>query len=608
MLEMANCQLIHLALLLLLSPIPTSAHPRPQFQDTDPTSITPTSTATFVNPPGYKTTTYAPLATPFKYNHTSANLAALWNQVGPIAPRKHNTLPNDPAASTAELDTFPQPGEQFHPLVPSRDANLTSKKLPRSFMWGVSSSAYQIEGAAAADGKGPSIWDLLSHRPPGFVQDNSTGDVVAEHYYLYKQDIRRLKLLGIPAFSPSISWPRIFPFGTGAVNEAAVAHYDDVIQELLFRGITPVLTLFHWDTPLALFNEYGAWSSPRIVDDFFNYAKFVIMRYDKYVPIWFTINEPQYCNWQYSTYPDDGTYWPKYGNWTDDKVGKARRRFLCGHHTLLAHAKVAKWYKEEFKGKGRITFKNSGNYYEARDVNLPNDVLSAKRSVDFSIGWFGGPWTDGDYPPSLKTTLGDILPTFTPSEKALIKGSCDFYAIDAYTAYTAYGSDNDIQCTNDTFNAAWPECAPSSQMGGNQFPLGPSSDPGASWLRSTPAGLRKYLKFITKELFPTVPDIVVSEFGFAEPFESSLTKMEDILWDLRRADYYQGFLDAILQSILYDNVNVTGAWAWSIYDNFEWNSGLSTRFGLQYVNYTDLSRTPKASMFQLKSWFREHAQ
>jgi hypothetical protein len=141
----------------------------------------------------------------------------------------------------------------------------------------------------------------------------------------------------------------------------------------------------------------------------------------------------------------------------------------------------------------------------------------------------------GDYPASLKSTLGDILPTLTPAEKALVKGSCDFYAIDAYTAYTAYGSENDTTCYNDNTMAGWPECAPSNQVGVNRFPLGPSSDPGASWLKSTPSGLRKYLKHITTVLFPSIPDIVVSEIGFAEPFESSLTKMEDILWDLRRA-------------------------------------------------------------------------
>jgi hypothetical protein len=135
----------------------------------------------------------------------------------------------------------------------------------------------------------------------------------------------------------------------------------------------------------------------------------------------------------------------------------------------------------------------------------------------------------------LKLTLGTLLPTFTPQEKALIKDSCDFYAIDAYTSYTAFGTVEDTACYSNTSDPDWPECASSSQKASNGFPMGPSSDPGASWLKSTPYGLRKYLSYITKVLFPRVPDIVVSEFGFAEPFESQIKDVSDVLWDLKRA-------------------------------------------------------------------------
>lgn len=416
---------------------------------------------------------------------------------------------------------------------------------------------------------------------------------------MYKQDFARLKSLGIPNFSPSISWPRIFPFGNGPVNELGLQHYDDVIMELVKNGISPVVTLFHWDTPLALFNSYGAWTDRQIVDDFFNYAKLIITRYDQYVPIWFTINEPQYCNWQYSLYPAGQGYYPAFNNVT----GGVKARFLCGHYTLLAHAKVAKWYHEEFKGKGRISFKNSGNYFQANTTSQA-DQNSANRNYDFSIGWYGGPWTDGDYPQSLKDTLGDILPTFTADEKAMIKGSCDFYAIDGYTSYTAYAVDNYDACVSNSSAPGYPECAGSVALATDGFPLGPSADPYVSWLADIPGGIRKFLSFITKDYFPAVPDIMVTEFGFAEPFESKFTSLETILWDLRRADYYQSYLDNILASIHYDSVNVTGAFGWAIFDNFEWFEGLGPRFGLQYVNYTDLTRTPKASMFQFTNWFK----
>lgn len=130
-------------------------------------------------------------------------------------------------------------------------------------------------------------------------------------------------------------------------------------------------------------------------------------------------------NWQYSYYPA-GKYYPAYNNIT----GGLPARFTCGHYTLLAHAKVAKWYHNTFKGRGRITFKNSGNYFEPNSTSAA-DVESAQRNYDYSLGWFNDPvWNDGDYPASLRDTLGDLLPTFTDEEKALVRGSCDFFAID----------------------------------------------------------------------------------------------------------------------------------------------------------------------------------
>jgi beta-glucosidase len=176
-------------------------------------------------------------------------------------------------------------------------------------------------------------------------------------------------------------------------------------------------------------------------------------------------------------------------------------------------------------------------------------------------------WNDGDYPQSLKDTLGDILPTLTQSEKDLIKGSCDFFAIDPYTSYYAFGIDDFDACISNSSAPGFPECAGSTQTAPNGFPAGPAADLGASWLYDTPHGVRRFLSKITKDLFPTVPDIQVTEFGFAEPFESELTSLQTILWDLRRADYYQSYLDNILAAIHYDGVNVTGAWGWAIFDS-----------------------------------------
>lgn len=358
------------------------------------TSSYNSNTTTYPNPTGvftsYTTTTFDPLLASTYLAQTdfsNERLALLWDQVGPVSTGPITTT----VSPTPEPSKYASPGI-FHPYIPSYESDLTGAQLPANFIWGVASSAYQVEGAADAEGKGPSIWDLLAHRVSNQVADNTTADIAAEHYYLYKQDFARLKNLGIPSFSPSISWPRVFPFGKGPVNWPGVAHYDDVIAELVANGIEPAVTLFHWDTPLALFNEYGGWTDRHIINDFFNYATFIIQRYDGYVKHWFTINEPQYCNWQYASYPA-GKYYPAYNNIT----GGVKARFACGHFTLLAHAKVAKWYHEDFKGQGRISFKNSGNYFEPNSTNAA-DANSAQRGYDFSLGWFNNPvWIDGMY-------------------------------------------------------------------------------------------------------------------------------------------------------------------------------------------------------------------
>ncbi|KAK8209073.1 hypothetical protein M8818_003767 [Zalaria obscura] len=278
----------------------SSKHTRSQYTNgTTAASVPPPSGISYPNPTGvstsYATKSYnASAASTYlvQTDFSDERLALLWDQVGPIATGPVTTT----VSPTPEPSKFASPGV-FHPYIPSYEPGLNNVTLPANFIWGVASSAFQVEGAANAEGKGPSIWDLLSHRVPNEVADNTTADVVAEHYYLYKQDFARLKALGIPAFSPSISWPRIFPFGKGPINEAGVAHYDDVIAELVKNGIKPAVTLFHWDTPLALFDEYGGWTDRQIIDDYFNYATFIIQRYDEYVGHWFTINEPQYCNW-----------------------------------------------------------------------------------------------------------------------------------------------------------------------------------------------------------------------------------------------------------------------------------------------------------------------
>lgn len=267
-------------------------------------------------------------------------------------------------------------------------------------------------------------------------------------------------------------------------------------------------------------------------------------------------------------------------------------------------------YKEDFKGRGRISMKMAINNYIANSTS-PADLAAQKRAYDFALGWFSGSWTsDGDYPASMRDTLGDLLPTLSSENKTMIKDSQDFYAVDPYDSFYVTAPPGGVEaCANNTSHPAWPACYITSSVDPSGFPTGPASDTHfSSWLWSNPSGIRQLLNTITKDLYPSVPDIVVSEFGFVEPGEGERTNLNEILWDLRRADYFQGYLDNILAARVIDGVNVTGAFAWAIYDNIEWFSGKVTRFGLQHVNYSDpmLTRTPKASMFQFLDWFGQH--
>ena len=217
-------------------------------------------------------------------------LADMWDLfVGPVSTiSSMNTTVSPTPVPSSELIPPPPlyysqfPSGQQQPMYPKNE----SWSFPKDFWWGVASAAYQIEGAVKDEGRGPSIWDVLTHRVPNYVTTNETGDISDNEYYLYKQDIARIAALGVPVYSFSISWSRIMPYGKGPINEKGLAHYDDLINTCIEYGVQPSVTLYHWDTPLYLQNTYGGWLSEDIVDDFVEYARVVFERYGNRVPYW----------------------------------------------------------------------------------------------------------------------------------------------------------------------------------------------------------------------------------------------------------------------------------------------------------------------------------
>ncbi|KAJ4478624.1 glycoside hydrolase superfamily [Lentinula edodes] len=571
-----------------------------------PSTITPAPTSTTAvgkSTPTIGTTASFPDVGSFSRDYSPSGLEKLWDVVGPVEspPFTTTVVPQTPVV-------LPSPPPALYPSFysPNPKDILPNLKFPKGFRFGVDTAAYQVEGATKDEGKGPSIWDWVS-RQPGAIADNSTADVVDLHYYLYKEDIARISALGINTHSFSISWSRIYPFGTAdsPINQQGLNHYADVIDSHLKANITPVVTLFHWDTPLALEVYYGGFTSPNITDDFINYAKTVFTAYNGSVHTWYTFNEPRVFCGQVGSYPFNLTYAPG--------VNISTAPYQCSYNLLKAHAGAVKAFRE-MKITGEIAFKSDdyiGIPWRAKNTD---DIDAVERHAAFQIGVFADPvFVTGDWPQILKDTLPpDYLPRLTEEEQKDIQGTADFFAIDAYrTFYIAAPPDGLSACINNSSHPNWPTCNLETQYDSNAgWAVGPAADPLSDWLQATPQFLRDSFREYHKR-WPS-PKIYLSEFGFAEPFEGVRTPPEiyHVTEDVDRTNYYMTYLGELLLSIHEDGIPIQGAFAWAMLDNAEWGSGLSSRFGIQFVNYSTptLERTYKRSAFALSEFFKAHLQ
>ncbi|KAJ1022420.1 hypothetical protein NDA16_003409 [Ustilago loliicola] len=297
-------------------------------------------------------------------------------------------VPPDPAQRTTILGLssayeWPPSGQGCN-----KDAGL---KFPSNFRWGVATAAFQVEGAAKADGKAPSNWDMCRHYIPSCIANNDTGDVADNHYYQYKEDLARLKKMGGKIYSFSFSWSRIFPFGNGPVNEDGLKHYDDVINEALEQGLEPVATLHHWDTPLSLEFQYGSFRDARIVDDYVRYANTVLRRFGDRVKTWVTFNEPnQICSAYQSGYPYNSTY--------NGDLSPQQGLFYCAKNLFLANGKTHKLYHELIKNgtiaKGEMAFKNDNSISLPHRTGNEEDIRAAERHDAVLLGLWSDPIRD----------------------------------------------------------------------------------------------------------------------------------------------------------------------------------------------------------------------
>ncbi|KAE9600235.1 hypothetical protein Lal_00045859 [Lupinus albus] len=467
---------------------------------------------------------------------------------------------------------------------------LSREAFPKGFLFGTATSAYQVEGMASKEGRGPSIWDDFIKRNPGVIANNGTAEVSVDQYHRYKEDIDIMSSFNFDAYRFSISWSRIFPNGTGEVNWKGVEYYNKLIDSLLQRGIIPYANLYHYDLPLALELRYNGLLSRKVVKDFADYAEFCFKTFGDRVKNWMTFNEPRVVS---ALGYDNGLFAPgrcskEYGNCTVGNSGT--EPYTVTHNLILSHAAAVQRYRHKYqeKQKGRIGILLDFVWYE----NLTRskaDNYAAQRARDFHLGWFMDPLVYGKYPRTIEEIVGNRLPKFTEKEVKLVKGSFDFIGINQYTTYYMYDphqSKPKVPGYQQDWNAGFAYAK-------NGKPVGPRAY--SYWLYNVPWGMYKSLTYI-KERYGN-PTVILSENGM--DYAGNVT-FSEALHDTKRINYYKGYLSQLKKAVD-DGTNVVGYFAWSLLDNFEWRSGYTSRFGIVYVDFKTLKRYPKLSAY----WFKQ---
>ncbi|XP_049694862.2 myrosinase 1 [Helicoverpa armigera] len=465
-------------------------------------------------------------------------------------------------------------------------SGISKYSFPDDFIFGVATSAYQIEGAWNEEGKGESIFDTFIHLHPEYTPDRSNGDVAADSYHHYMDDIELIKKLGVSHYRMSISWPRILPNGTADyINLKGVMHYRKLFVELLKANIIPVVTIYHWDIPTAL-EGLGLWKNTTLVDYLVDYARILFHLYGDLVKIWVTINEPDIvCA--------DGI---KFNKYLPEEARHGLNEYVCIHNMLLAHARVYRLYEKEFKPyqNGKVGLCLDVIWPEPKNPGNPEDLKAGEIYSRMRIGIYAHLIfsEDGDYTPFVRERvnsksykqgyLQSRLPYYTKAEVKALQGSADFLGINHYTSFLASQSSSE---------PSWAVPSMDQDTGVRLDKTKAWARPGADWLSVYPPGMRKVLNWLQNnfKLLEHIP-IIITENGLSD-FGQTL--------DYERVSYYNEYLYQILLAIHEDGCNIKGYFAWSLLDTFEWNYGYTVTFGLFKVDFKspNKTRTPKLSAY-----------
>jgi beta-glucosidase len=439
--------------------------------------------------------------------------------------------------------------------------------FPPEFAWGAATAAYQIEGAASHDGRGPSTWDIFSRRPHA-VFEGHTGEVACDHYHRYREDIALMQALRLQVYRFSVSWSRVLPEGQGRVNPAGLAFYDRLVDGLLAAGIQPFCTLFHWDLPHAL-QQRGGFLNRDVADWFSDYAALLGQRLGDRVKLWVTHNEPQ-CFIGFGL--GSGQHAPGLKLDLVDMLAAA-------HNTLRAHGKAQRALRSAVPD-ARVGYVLAAHV--ARPASACEVDLDAARAATFAVRdsaftnntWWTDPVVLGQYPEDGLRLFGHEMPTFPSADWEDVKQTPDFLGLNIYRAETVRAGVD-----------GRPEVLP--------VPPGyPRS--GVDWQPMTPDALYYGPRFFHERY--GLP-LWITENGLSTRDQVFL---DGKVHDPQRIDYmHRNLLE--LRRAMRDGAQVEGYLAWSLLDNFEWADGYKQRFGMIYVDYQSLRRVPKDSFH----WYKD---
>ena len=445
----------------------------------------------------------------------------------------------------------------------------------KDFVWGAATASYQIEGAWNEDGRGLSVWDVFSQQA-GKTFCGHTGNIACDHYHRFKEDVSLMRELGIKAYRFSISWSRIFPNGTGEINEKGVKFYSDLIDELIKNGIEPYITLFHWDYPYEL-HKKGGWMNPDSVEWFKNYAATISALYLDRVKHFITFNEPQcfigsgYLN----------------GEHAPGLKVLYKDIFLMCHNVLKAHGAAVIALRENAKQPILVGYAPTCSVCYP-STNSPENISAAREEyfkcpplgdgVMWNVSWWSDPVILGHYPEDGLEMYKEYLPEITKEDMELICQPLDFYAQNIYNG-------KEVLVSSD---------------GKAEFSRKKTGAPktGSQW-SITPECLNWGPRFLYERY--KLP-IYITENGMSA---HDVLSLDGKVHDPNRIDFLNRYL-LELEKASENGADVAGYFLWSFIDNYEWARGYNERFGIVFVDYETQKRIPKDSAYWYKEWIEKH--